>query len=121
MPKSLQPRRTILVVEDEGLPLIHAVDLLEDHGHAVIEARSGEEALRLLAERPDVNVLFADVRLPDLDGLELARRAAVLRPDILLILTSGVTHIPRHDLPLGTTFLQKPYSARQVCRLVEAA
>lgn len=64
---------TILLVEDNALNLELAREVLEAKGFTVIEATSGREALRLAAEHlPDLVLL--DIRLPDLDGLEVARR-----------------------------------------------
>ena len=69
----------ILVVEDEPLLRMTAVDLLEDEGFTVVEAGSGDEGLALLRTIPDIRVLFTDVHMPgSLDGLALARIAAAV-------------------------------------------
>lgn len=66
------PATRILIVEDNALNLELATEVLRAHGHAVLQARSGEEGLRLArSERPDLILL--DVRLPGMDGLVAVR------------------------------------------------
>ena len=62
------------------------------------------------AERADIRLLFADVRMPGMNGVELAEKARRLRPDVKIVLTSGYSDAlamrPDENLPL----LHKPYS-----------
>jgi len=74
-------RPSVLLVEDE--PLLRAVtsDHLRDEGFRVIEAAAAAEAIALLEQHPDIDVLFTDVNLPGvLDGLELSAGAARICP-----------------------------------------
>jgi two-component system, NtrC family, response regulator HydG len=62
--------------------------------------------LALLAKHPEVDVLFSDIRLPGIDGIELAKAARGLRPDLQIVLTSAyadVTAVP------GMSFIAKPW------------
>ena len=64
----------ILVVEDDELLRLHAADLLEAQGFAVIKAENADEALKVLEQRKDVRLLFTDIQMPGaLDGMDLAR------------------------------------------------
>src|SRR3954454_17949196 len=78
----------VLVVED--LPQIRAtaVQLFEELGCAVFDAYNGHGALKILEARPEIQVLFADARMPGMSGPELAQVALRLRPDLKVILTS---------------------------------
>lgn len=80
----------VLVVDDEPLIRMNAVDVLEDHGFAAIEAEDADDALVQLDAHPDISVLFTDINMPGrCDGLDLARQVHALRPDVHLIITSG--------------------------------
>ena len=71
----------VLVVEDEPLVRMFAVDLLEDEGFTVLEAENADAALAVLRARLDVRVLFTDVDMPGtLNGFALARQAAAECP-----------------------------------------
>ena len=77
---------TILVVEDHA-PSRDALKLsLEDWSHQVHTASSGDEALQILKEQPDIRVLLTDWRLPGMDGLELCRQVREQRGRFLYII-----------------------------------
>jgi two-component system cell cycle sensor histidine kinase/response regulator CckA len=106
-------RGVILLVEDN--PSVRAVtrELLERHGHTVLEAEHGEVALRILEDHTrHVDLLVSDVVMPVLGGLQLLPRAQALRPGLRAVLMSGFTGdsmLSRGSLPSGITFLEKPY------------
>jgi CheY-like chemotaxis protein len=108
---SCQPRRnTVLVVEDETLIRMMAVDIFEEGGFEVLEAGHAGAALQLLAQHPEVSALFTDVDMPgDLNGFDLALRSRVTHPGIAVQITSGRTIRALGGLPPGTRFLAKPY------------
>jgi CheY-like chemotaxis protein len=111
----------VLVVDDEPLIRMNAADMLADAGWTAIEAADADEALALLAEHPDVTVLFTDINMPgSMDGLDLARRVHQLRPDVQLVITSGKLRPGRADLPGEGQFIGKPYGERQFISLIEA-
>jgi CheY-like chemotaxis protein len=111
---------TVLVVEDEPLVRMLAVDYLERAGFAVLEADCGSDALKTLADHHEVDVLFSDVNMPGMDGMELARRVHETAPGIRVILTSG-RDVPSKSIPGHGAFLPKPYFESEVTRLVHAA
>jgi CheY-like chemotaxis protein len=101
----------ILVVDDEQIVRMGAVDLLEKAGHVVIEAENADAAILILEGRTDIEVVFSDIRMPGtMDGVRLMHVIRRRWPPIRLILTSG-TGAPAMDaLPHGTSFLAKPYA-----------
>jgi len=103
-------RATLLIVEDEPLLRVLIVDILVDHGYGVLEAGNANEAIELLNAGADVQVLLTDVRMPGaLDGIELARRVAHIRPEIKILIMSAWIY-PRADaVPEGARFIAKPY------------
>ena len=110
---SLSPRATVLVVDDEeGLRgLIRR--LLQDEGYTVLEAHNGVSALELLADRDgqDVGLVLTDLRMPIMDGRQLAAALARLQPTLPIVFMSGFT-AQLMDLRLVSpdlTFLPKPF------------
>ncbi|MBR0700711.1 response regulator [Bradyrhizobium diazoefficiens] len=98
----------VLVAEDEDLIRDVVVDILETHGHEVMEADSGERALQLCAEAaPDL--LFTDIKLAgSLTGWDVAIQCRQSNPRMPVIYATGYTHsAPR--LVSGSIMLQKPF------------
>ena len=101
----------VLVVDDEAVLRFLAADTLEENGFRVVEAENAEEALRVLAERSDVRVLFTDVNMPGaLDGLDLVREVHARWPAIKLVVTSGRLRLSDGEIPDAGRFVAKPYS-----------
>ena len=107
----------ILVVEDEALVRFAAVGMLEDAGFRMIEAVNGDQALELLTADSDVQLLFTDVTMPGaIDGLALARHVRDRWPHIAIMVASAKQVSQSEQLPAGSRFEQKPYSADTVVR-----
>jgi CheY-like chemotaxis protein len=100
----------VLVVEDEFLLRLVAVELVEDAGFQVLSAASADEALSILETRGDVWLLFTDVQMPgSMDGLSLAHAVRDRWPPVELLVTSGRYHIGAGELPDRGRFIAKPY------------
>jgi CheY-like chemotaxis protein len=97
---------------------------LREYGYGVVEASGGHQALGVL-ERGDgrIDLLVTDVVLPGMDGPELARRAAELRPELPVLFISGYTDdeiLRRGLLQEGQPFLQKPFTPEALAAKVAA-
>jgi PAS domain S-box-containing protein len=102
----------VLLVEDDPIVRAHISAQLRELGCAVAEASGAEEALAWLAGGAPCDLLFTDVVMPHVSGIELARRARAMRPDLRILLSSGYTfEAMRHQEALGADvrFLNKPY------------
>jgi CheY-like chemotaxis protein len=105
----------VLVVEDEPIILMLAVSIVEDAGYEALEARSADEAVRILETRSDVRIVFTDIEMPgSMDGLTLAQAIRGRWPPIELILTSGRTAIRDEDMPDRSRFFAKPYQPAEI-------
>jgi CheY-like chemotaxis protein len=105
----------VLIVEDEPLVRIGAVNIIEDAGFEVLEAASADEAIRILECRSDVRVVFTDIHMPgSMDGLKLAHAVRNRWPPIKIIVTSGRELIAERDLPEGGRFFAKPYNSIEI-------
>ncbi|MBA8881484.1 PAS domain S-box-containing protein [Phyllobacterium myrsinacearum] len=99
----------ILMVDDDALIAMSTVDMLEDLGHRVLEARSGAQALEILEKEQDVDLLITDYSMPKMTGAELAKAVRLVKPDLPILIATGYA-----DLPPGTDIdvprLGKPYT-----------
>ena len=121
-PVSSSGTETILLVEDSAALRRIATRFLEPAGYTVLEAATGEEALRLLEryEEP-VHLLLSDVVMPGMSGPQLAERIAQTRPPMKALYVSGYTDdtIVRHGvLDARVSFLNKPFTATALLRKV---
>src|SRR5690242_12719844 len=93
----------ILVVDDEPDLRELVAAILEDGGHTVLTAADGEEGLRILSQHW-VDIMLTDIRMPRLNGIDLAEQARALRPSLQVIFTSGGDY----HLPVSP-MLRKPF------------
>src|SRR6266480_5078418 len=100
--------RIVLVVEDEMLLRMRAVDMVEDAGYTSVEAVDADEALVILESRSDIELLFTDIQMPgSMDGLELAHAVHERWPLIKIILVSGQLTLADADRPTDSRFFRK--------------
>jgi CheY-like chemotaxis protein len=115
MKKIAVTRPVVLVVEDDFLIRISAVEMIEAAGFDVVEAATADEAMKILISRLDVAVVFTDIQMPgSMDGLKLAAKIRGRWPPIKIVATSGIVDVRRLDLPDGGRFLPKPYSCAEI-------
>jgi two-component system cell cycle response regulator CpdR len=98
----------ILLAEDDDSMRSFLAKALERAGHRVRAVADGIDALAALAEEDDIDLLLADVVMPGLDGIELARRA------------SAVALKAREEAPRGARVLSKPFHLRDLVNQVDA-
>lgn len=114
---------TVMVVEDESLLLNLALTVLEEQGYTVLAATNGEDALRLAAEHGDktIHLLVTDVMMPQMNGMELAKRLRASRPEMRTLYVSGYTDdaiTKTGDVEVSVTFLRKPFSLSELATKV---
>ncbi len=111
--KSPYPRpgegRVVLVIEDEPVLRIDIVDMLEEDGFAVVEATSVDDAIEILAGRPDIRIVYMDLDMPrGIDGLKIAAAIRDRWPPIEIVLTASRIDGSRIQLPVRSRFFSKP-------------
>jgi CheY-like chemotaxis protein len=115
MKKIAVTRPVVLVVEDDFLIRITAVEMIEAAGFDVVEAANADDAMEILISRLDIAVVFTDIQMPgSMDGLKLAAKIRGRWPPIKIVTTSGIVDVRRLDLPDGGRFLPKPYSCADI-------
>jgi signal transduction histidine kinase/CheY-like chemotaxis protein len=123
----LPGQERVLVVEDEPGVRRLSVEALREFGYQVIEADGAVSALRLLDGDTDIQLLFTDIVMPDMNGARLAEEARRRRPDLKVLYTTGYSRnavIHNGVLDAGVHIIMKPYSlealARKVREVLEA-
>ena len=105
----------VLVVEDDFLSRLHAVNLVEDAGYIAVEASNADEAITILEARKDIRIVFTDIDMPgSMDGLKLAHAIRERWPPIELILTSGHFDLSDDEIPERGRFFPKPYRDQEI-------
>jgi signal transduction histidine kinase/CheY-like chemotaxis protein len=110
-------REIILVVEDEDRVRLISVAALRELGYTVIHAESGDKALALLDEYPDVTMLFTDIVMPGMNGRTLATKAVEQRPSLKVLFTTGYTQnavVHNGVVDADAQLLIKPYTIDQL-------
>jgi two-component system cell cycle sensor histidine kinase/response regulator CckA len=107
-----RPPITVLVVDDEAPIRQIERRILEARGYAVTEASGGEEAIAMLAKGTALDLLIADLDMPELTGDEMVRRIRATRPDLKVLYVTGHIDLVMDARPLweGEAFLEKPFS-----------
>ena len=127
VPKSSIPfvsgRETVLLAEDQ--PSIRAAlcECLESKGYKILEAQNGIQALEISEQYPgSIDVLVTDVIMPQVRGLELAKRVSEFRPDICVIFMSGYSEDALLENRLlsqkNTTLIQKPFDPEELAQMI---
>src|SRR6202048_1225364 len=105
----------VLVVEDEMLLRMRAVDMVEDAGYTSLEAVDADAAFAILESRSDIALLFSDSQMPGtMAGLKLAHAVHQRCPPIKIILVSGQLRLANIDIPPHSRFFGKPLEAREM-------
>ena len=119
-----EPRiQSILVVDDDVLIRLAIAGYLRECGFVVLEADGAAEAVTILEAAVEVDLVFSDVQMPgDMDGFALSRWVRAHRPDIKIILASGVARASTiaADLCKHDAFVEKPYHEQQVVERIRA-
>ncbi|WP_411034211.1 response regulator [Shinella sp. BYT-45] len=113
-------RLKILLVEDDFLIRLNAVDLVQEMGHEVVEAATAEQALPLLREQ-SFDVLLTDIGLPAMSGTELAICARQDNPVLGVVFATGHNSLPAIPGDRPAVLLQKPYDAAAITAALAAA
>ncbi|WP_311969981.1 ATP-binding protein [Pseudomonas baltica] len=112
----------VLVVEDNEEVGAFAAESLLELGYAPVWVKSAERALVELTSVPGrFDVVFSDVVMPGINGIELATRIGELFPQLPVILTSGYSHVLEESGLAGFELLHKPYSVDQLSRVLGQA
>ena len=112
---SSRDKTNVLVVEDEMVLRMRAVDIVEDAGFTAVEATNADQAISVLEARSDISLLFSDIQMPgSMDGLKLAHAVHERWPQIKIILVSGQITPSSDEKPENSRFFGKPIDSKEM-------
>ena len=122
-PQATQPSGgLVLLVEDNSAVGEFASHLLQDLGYSTLLATGASEALAILERNdPPIDLIFSDVVMPGISGIEFARQVRAALPALPIVLTSGYSHVLAEDARHGFPLLRKPYSVQELARVLAEA
>ncbi|MEJ0043254.1 MAG: response regulator [Rhizomicrobium sp.] len=102
----------ILIAEDEALLRLVAVETLRDAGYDVLEAVDGNEGLAVIQTAERIDLLVTDIKMPGLNGYQLAEAGLRLRPDMKVVLMTGYSdeHVPDAIARATIRIFHKPFN-----------
>jgi signal transduction histidine kinase len=117
-PKSFPARHcTVLLVEDDALVLAGTAAMLEDLGHVVVPATSGEAAIQILRENRSIELVVTDYAMPGMTGLELAERIRAEWSAMPILLASGHAELPERT-GMNIPRLNKPFGQEELANAI---
>ena len=115
----MSPHACVLVVDDEPLVRLGTAMLFSDAGYDVLEAANAADAVQILRQHSEIELLFTDIDMPGaMDGAALAGFVRDRYPPIRIMVASGKGSVDELGLPTGALFLAKPYSHDTVLEAV---
>lgn len=123
-PAPEKKKRSLLIVDDEPMALVLAKRVLMEAGFEVVTAQSGFECLDLFRKRPrNFDLILLDLAMPFMDGEETFGRLRNIRPDVVVLLSTGFIAEERLDRMLGaglSGFLRKPHRPSELVANIQA-
>jgi CheY-like chemotaxis protein len=116
---SQKDKLKVLAVDDDALVLLNTRMMLEDMGHQVTTAPSGNVAMRLLREGKPFDLLITDHGMPGMTGTQLIAESRQLKPDMMIVLATGYAELP-DGAPQGIVRLAKPFFQRHLDEALQA-
>ena len=103
-------RIRVLLVEDNADVASIATDYLQQCGCSIVRVDNAEAAIEILNRRNDIDLIFSDIVMPGMSGLELARLVRDHYPKISIVLATGYSDTATRALEEGFRLIEKPYS-----------
>ena len=111
----------VLVVEDEILINLFTSSELHAAGYGVLTAFDADEAIRILEQHNDIDLVFTDINMPgSMDGLRLAAAVKLRWPSIRILFASGKAAPTSEQMPAGSALILKPYKIPDVLQAMQA-
>jgi CheY-like chemotaxis protein len=111
----------ILLVEDDEQVRKTSANSLQELGYSVLQAANAADALSILQLHPDVDAMFTDIVMPNMNGRQLAELARKHKPELRVLYTTGYTRnaiVHQGTLDHDVAFLQKPFTIEQLAQKV---
>lgn len=112
-------KAVVLIVEDSAIIRMGAIDLVLCAGYDALEACNADQAIHILEQRDDIDLVFTDVHMPGtMDGIKLSHYIRDRWPPLKLIVASGAAILEESRLPVGSQFFSKPYDDHTIAHAI---
>jgi DNA-binding NtrC family response regulator len=112
----------ILIVDDEEIIRNSLAEWLNDAGYESVTASDGSEALNIIIQNKDINIMLADLKMPGIDGMQLMKQAKELNPDLAVIIVTAYGSVPSAIEAIkggAYDYLEKPFCPERVEVLIK--
>lgn len=113
---------TILIAEDEVLNVLYLKRILKNSEYNLLFAQNGEEAVKLIHEHPEINLVLMDIKMPVMDGLEATRLIRLTNDTLPIIaVTAYAANDDRHACMAAgcSDYISKPFTADDLKELIK--
>ena len=115
--------KLVLIVEDEHSNIIYLKEILKLTGASVLDARSGEQAVKLVEENKSISVVLMDLMMPEMDGYNATRKIKKIRPNLPVIAQTAYTNAREKEKSLEAGcdgYIAKPFDPSELLELMDA-
>jgi len=110
--------RKLLVIDDDARLLASYRDLLAPYGFEILTASDGQDAMPLVEDNPDIQLVILDLAMPRMDGREWLRWFRSIRQEAPVIVISAFKLLPSDDDLTAAAILEKPFHVAELLDLV---
>jgi CheY-like chemotaxis protein len=124
MRKKNEPKKTILIVDDEPENRRIYAEILNDLGYRTIEEPDGESAMSVVRAGTPIDLVIADYRMPKMNGLQFIELLRTTMPSVPMIMVTAFANVESYlqSFSLGVfEYMNKPFSKAEFIRIVKAA
>lgn len=115
---------TVLYIDDESINLMLFSEIFEED-YNILTGKSGNEGLQLLSENPDIKVVFSDMKMPYMNGVEFISKAKTMYPDIIYFIVTGFDITQEIAMAIENKLIEnyfsKPFKVEEIKEAIELA
>lgn len=116
-----EPKHKILIADDDNISVILLTNNLKEFNADILVARNGEEAIKVFMANPDIELIFMDIKMPNLNGYEATKQIKALNPKIIIIAETAfaMADDEKRAMEAGCdAYITKPINADKLKRMV---
>jgi CheY-like chemotaxis protein len=120
----VKSKKSVLIAEDDYASRELLRSKMEEHNCEYFLAEDGKSAVDLFVQHPDINLVFMDIRLPEMDGIEAMKQIKGIRKNTVVIAQTAYIFSVEKDKQLYLSngfdeFIEKPFNLDHLSRLIE--
>ena len=115
-------KKKILIVDDDQSILSIFEFILQQAGYTIITTTSGTECVNIVRSNGDIDLIFLDLKMPEVSGLEVFRQIQKIRPNLLVVIMTGYTadELLKEAFEMGAYgIIYKPFDVEEVLSIID--